>query len=187
MRRGHFCVQRSLRGLLWVKPDPLLIDHTSASTRCGHRSRAVICHPSRAPSPDLPRELARLSREVTHPPAYVHGRLRIVSVLECVPVAERRARVGRAAVHAATVHSAEGGRHAGMAGAGRRAAAPARVHRRRVARAMARHLIAPGLRAARRRDRHVGRVRWAGVQRPLSPSADISRRATSSAMGQLRT
>jgi hypothetical protein len=111
------------------------VSSTGAFQPCGSDGRLL-------PLSHLPRELACLPREVSHPPAHVHGRLRVVPVLEGVPVAERRPRSGRAAVHAATLHPADSGGHAGMADARRRTAAPARMHRRRVARAC--HLSAPG-------------------------------------------
>jgi len=97
---------------------------------------------SRARSPDLPHEPERSLHQILHPPAFVHRRARTQPVLQRVAVAAGRARSGGAAVHAATVFPAHGGGHAGMAGAGGRAAAPARQHRAGVRRAIARHLCA---------------------------------------------
>jgi hypothetical protein len=95
---------------------------------------------SRARSSDLPHEPERSLHQILHPPAFVHRRTRKQPVLERVAVAAGRARSGGAAVHAAAVFAAHGGRHAGMAGAGRRAAATARQHRAGVTRAS--HLCA---------------------------------------------
>jgi hypothetical protein len=95
---------------------------------------------SRARSSDLPHQPERSLHQILHPPAFVHRRTRKQPVLERVAVAAGRARSGGAAVHAAAVFAAHGGRHAGMAGAGRRAAATARQHRAGVTRAS--HLCA---------------------------------------------
>jgi hypothetical protein len=108
--------------------------------RASRRIRVARELGSRPRSPDFPHEPERLPHQSLHAPAFVDRRMRIEPVLQRVPVAAGRARSGGAAVHTAMVFAAHGGRQAGMAGAGRRAAAPARQHRLGVTRAS--HLCA---------------------------------------------
>jgi hypothetical protein len=106
-----------------------------AQPRSGAAHRTVRLH-----QPNLLNEPARSPHQVLQLPALEDPCPRMEPVLECILADARRAWTGTASVHAAAVLPTQGRRHAGRAGAGPGAAASARVHRRGVTRALARHL-----------------------------------------------